>query len=54
MHLPFERQVAELLGIPAGVTQVCLVPVAYTIGTDFRPAKRVPAKERTSWERWQA
>jgi len=54
MHLPFERQVGELLGIPAGVTQVCLVPVAYTIGTDFRPAKRVPAKERTSWERWQA
>lgn len=54
MHLPFERHVGELLGIPAGVTQACMVPVAYTIGTQFRPARRVPAKERTSWERWQA
>jgi nitroreductase len=54
MHLPFERQVGELLGIPAGVTQICLVPVAYTIGTDFRPASRHAAKERTCWERWQA
>ncbi len=54
MHLPFERNVAELLGIPAGVTQICLVPVAYTIGTDFRPANRHAAKERTYWERWQA
>lgn len=54
MHLPFERHVGELLGIPAGVTQVCLVPVAYTTGTDFRPARRFPAKERTYWERWEA
>lgn len=54
MHLPFERRVGELLGIPAGVTQVCMVPVAYTVGTDFAPAKRYPAKSRTSWERWQA
>ncbi|WP_277209529.1 nitroreductase family protein [Isoptericola croceus] len=52
MHLPFERQVGELLGIPAGVTQVCLVPVAYTVGTTFHPARRVPASERTYWERW--
>ena len=54
LHVPFERHVGALLGIPAGVTQICLVPVAYTIGTDFRPADRHPAKERTFWERWQA
>ncbi|MFY1699583.1 MULTISPECIES: nitroreductase family protein [unclassified Solwaraspora] len=54
MHLPYERQVGELLGIPSGVTQICLLPVAYTVGTDFRPAKRRPAKERTFWERWGA
>lgn len=54
MHLPFERYVGELLGIPAGVTQICMVPVAYTVGTDFRPAKRHPAASRTSWERWHA
>ncbi|MGW5050510.1 nitroreductase family protein [Actinokineospora sp. NPDC004072] len=52
-HVPFERQVGDLLGIPAGVTQICLIPVAYTIGTEFRPANRHAAKERTHWERWQ-
>ncbi len=54
MHIPHERQVGELLGIPTGVTQVCMIPVAYTVGTDFRPADRVGAKERTYWERWEA
>ena len=34
-----EREVAEVLGIPFDkVTQGGLFPVAYTIGTDFRPA----------------
>ncbi|AUS77262.1 nitroreductase [Actinoalloteichus sp. AHMU CJ021] len=51
-HLPYERQVAELLGIPAGVSQICLIPVAYTRGTDFRPADRYPARKRTFWEGW--
>ncbi len=42
-HLFFEQEVAELLGIPyAEVMQCALVPVAYTLGTDFAPAKRVP------------
>jgi nitroreductase len=40
-HLMFEREAADLLGIPhATHTQVALVPVAYTLGTDFRPAPR--------------
>ncbi len=54
MHVPHERQVGELLGIPTGVTQVCMIPVAYTVGTEFRPADRYSAKERTYWERWEA
>ena len=38
-----EREVAELLGIPYDkVSQGGLFPIAYTIGTDFKPAKRVP------------
>ncbi|MFC5835436.1 nitroreductase family protein [Nonomuraea insulae] len=53
MHLPFERQIGELLGIPSGVTQICMVGVGYTLGGDFHPAKRRPAKERTYWERWE-
>jgi nitroreductase len=53
MHLFKEREVAELLGIPPTVTQAALFPVAYTIGTDFRPAKRPPAETVTFWNGWQ-
>ncbi len=52
MHLFKEREVAELLGIPPTVTQAALFPVAYTIGTDFRPAKRPPAETITFWNSW--
>ena len=52
LHLAKEREVAELLGIPATVTQVALVPVAYTIGTDFKPAQRPPVEDITSWNTW--
>jgi nitroreductase len=52
MHLFKEREVAELLGIPHSVTQAALFPVAYTIGTDFRPATRPPAETVTSWNTW--
>ena len=52
MHLAKEREVAELLGIPSTVTQAALFPVAYTIGTDFRPASRPPAETITFWNTW--
>jgi nitroreductase len=52
MHLAKEQEVAELLGIPATVTQAALFPVAYTIGTDFRPASRPPAESVTFWDSW--
>ena len=48
LHLAKEREVAELLGIP----QAALFPVAYTIGTDFRPAVRPSAESVTFWDRW--
>jgi nitroreductase len=55
MHLQRERDVAEILGIPYDeVTQVCLTPVAHTIGTDFRPAKRPEPDAIIHWDRWQA
>ncbi len=54
MHLAKEREVAELLGIPDTVTQAALFPVAYTIGTDFRPAARPPAEAITFWDSWGA
>jgi len=42
LHLAYEKEVAELLGIPETVRQGVLLPVAYTKGTDFRPAPRAP------------
>lgn len=46
LHLMFERQVAELLDIPYdSVTQVALTPVAYTVGTEFKAARRRPLDE---------
>jgi nitroreductase len=52
MHLAKEREVAELLGIPPTATQAALFPVAYTIGTGFRPASRPPAESITYWDTW--
>ena len=52
LHLAREREVAELLGIPDTVTQVALFPVAYTIGTEFKPASRPPPETVTSWNTW--
>ena len=52
LHLFKEREVAALLGIPDSVTQVALFPVAYTIGTDFKPATRPSAETITSWNSW--
>ncbi|OZG29609.1 nitroreductase [Williamsia sp. 1138] len=40
LHLQYEREVAEVLGIPGNVRQGVLLPVAYTKGTDFKPAPR--------------
>lgn len=51
-HLFYEAEAAQILGIPDTVTQVALLPVAYFTGTDFKPAKRRPARERTHWNRW--
>jgi len=52
MHLGKSKEIAELLGIPEGVSQVVLLPVAWTIGTDFKPADRRPASEIVWFDRW--
>ncbi|MEM7338550.1 MAG: nitroreductase family protein [Actinomycetota bacterium] len=51
LHLPDEEKTAEILGIPFDTyTQAGLFPVAYTIGTDFKLAPRLPAAELTHWD----
>ena len=52
-HLIHEREAAEVLGIPYGeVTQVALIPVAYTKGTEFKPGKRKPLDTMVHWDAW--
>jgi nitroreductase len=53
LHLPHEQDVAELLGIPYDrCTQAALIPVAYTLGTDFRPAARRDPERVIHWDSW--
>ena len=52
MHLGKAKAFADLLGIPDGVTQIVLLPVAWTIGTDFKPAPRRKASEIVWFDRW--
>jgi nitroreductase len=48
-----ERQAAEVLGIPYDkYTQAGLFPIAYTIGTDFKPAARLPLDPIVHWDQW--
>jgi nitroreductase len=52
-HLRHEREAAELLGIPyERVMQAALIPVAYTVGTDFKPGPRRPLDTLVHWDRW--
>jgi nitroreductase len=49
LHLMHEREAAELLGLDFDAfTQVALLPVAYTRGTDFKRAAR-PGPETITW-----
>ena len=52
LHLQYEREVSELLGIPANYTQAALLPVAWLTGGDLKAAKRLPVEEVTFWGRW--
>jgi nitroreductase len=54
LHLDHEDAVAELLGIPPTVTQVCLLAVGYYTGTTFTPAPRRPATEVTYLNKWKS
>lgn len=54
LHLAYEKEVAELLGIPDNITQGALLPVAYYTGDDFKPGKRIPAARRTYYDSWGA
>jgi len=51
-HLQHEKEAAGILGIPDDVTQVGLLPVAYTTVPDFKPARRRPVEEIAFLDTW--
>jgi nitroreductase len=53
LHLLYEREVAELLGIPYDdVAQAVLTPLAHTVGVDFKAAERPPVETVTHIDGW--
>jgi nitroreductase len=52
LHLQYEREIAELLGIPPNVRQGVLLPTAYYTGETFRPAPREPLDRVLHLDRW--
>jgi nitroreductase len=53
MHLSREQDVADILGIPYNtVAQAVLTPLAYTKGTDFKPAARPEPESVIHWDAW--
>jgi len=53
LHLYFEKQAAEIIGIPyEDVMQACLLPLAYTVGTKFKQGKRQPMESVVHWDSW--
>jgi nitroreductase len=55
LHLRYEREVAERLGLPyERITQAALLPVAYYTGEGFQPIERVGTDRIVHWDRWSA
>jgi nitroreductase len=52
LHLRYEREVSELLGIPPHVRHGVLLPTAYFTGETFRPAPREPLDRVLHLDRW--
>jgi nitroreductase len=49
-HLLDPSGVAEVLGVPPGWAQTCLLPVAHTLGGDFGRATRAPVEDVIGWD----
>ena len=53
IHLFYEREAAEILGIPYDeVSQVALIPLAHALGTDFKAGAREPLDSFVHWDAW--
>ena len=52
LHLLFEADVREALGMPDNITQTALLPIGYLTGGDLHKAKRLPLSEVGYWDTW--
>ncbi len=53
LHLQYEREVADLLGIPyERYSQTALITIGFSTGGDFKPAQRIPLEGIVHWEKW--
>lgn len=52
LHLLREKEAAEVLGLPDNILQVAMLPVAYTVGTDFKRAERPGPETIVRWDGW--
>ncbi len=52
LHLRYEKEINELLGIPPEVRQGVLLPTAYFTGETFKPAPREPVAKVLHVDRW--
>ncbi|GAB3914463.1 nitroreductase family protein [Kibdelosporangium lantanae] len=52
LHLTYEQEAAEILGLPEGMRQTALIPTAYYTGTTFKRAAREPLGNVLHIDRW--
>ncbi len=51
LHLAFEGEIKERLGVPPEVETVALLPIGYPMGR-FGPTSRTPVEDVTYWDGW--
>jgi nitroreductase len=53
LHLQYEKEVADLLGIPyERYTQAALIITGFHTGGEFKAAERIPLEGIVHWEKW--
>src|SRR6202521_5274036 len=53
LHLTYEKEVADVLGIPfERYTQAALLTLGFSTGGEFKPARRIPLESVVHWESW--
>jgi nitroreductase len=52
LHLRYENEISELLGIPSDIRHGALIPTAYYTGDTFKPAPRQPLDEVLHVNSW--